>query len=67
MEARLSTTIGSRIEHNKFCGQVSTLMKVVSNKDGYLLSQFDNINETDSPILERFYHLKLEIHHNKKR
>ena len=24
-EARLSTTIGSDYEHNKFCGQVSTL------------------------------------------
>ena len=28
-EARLSTTIGSDIEHNKFCGQVSTFMKVI--------------------------------------
>ena len=31
-EARLSTYIGSDIEH-KFCGQVSTIMKVISNKD----------------------------------
>ena len=28
-EARLSTTFGSDIEHNKFCGQVSTIMKVI--------------------------------------
>ena len=44
-EARLTTTIGSDIEHNKFSGQVSTIMKVISNKDGDLKSQFDNINE----------------------
>ena len=35
-KARLSTTIGSDIEHNKFCGQLSTFMKVISNKDGDL-------------------------------
>ena len=28
-EARLSTNVGSDIEHNKFCGQISTLMKVI--------------------------------------
>ena len=32
-EARLSSTIGSDIKHNKFCGQVSTIMKVISNED----------------------------------
>ena len=37
-EARLSTTIGSDIEHNKFCGQVSTIMRVISNEDCDLLS-----------------------------
>ena len=42
-------------------------MKVISNKDGDL-SQFDNINENDIPILERLTDLppKLEIHHIKK-
>ena len=29
-------------------------MKVVSNKDDDLLSQFDNFNENDIPLLERF-------------
>ena len=43
-EVGLSTSIGLDIEHNKFCGQVSTIMKSISNKDGDLLSQFDNIN-----------------------
>ena len=31
-EARLSTTLGSDIEINKFCGQVSTIMRVISKK-----------------------------------
>ena len=38
-EVRLSTNIGSDIEHNNFCGQISTIMKVISNKDDDLLSQ----------------------------
>ena len=60
-EARLSTTIGSDIEHNKFCGQISTIMKVVSNKDDDLLSQFGNINEIDIPLLERLADLPPQI------
>ena len=60
-EARLSTTIGSDIEHNKFCGQVSTIMRVISNKDDDLLSQFGNINENDIPLLERVADLPPQI------
>ena len=60
-EARLSTTIGSDIEINKFCGQVSTIMRAISNKDGDLLSQFDNIIENDIPILERLADLPPQI------
>ena len=41
------------MEHNNFCGQVSTFMRVISNKDGDLLSQFDNINENDIPVFEK--------------
>ena len=52
-EARLSTTLGSDIETNKVCGQVSTIMRVISNKDGDLSSQFDNTNENDIPVPER--------------
>ena len=44
-EARLSVTSGSDLEHNKYCGQVSTIMRVLFSKDDDLLSQFDNINE----------------------
>ena len=60
-EARLGTTIGSDIEINKFCGQVSTIMRAISNKDGDLLSQFDNINENDIPVLERLADLPPQI------
>ena len=31
-EARLSTSLGSNTEINKFCGQVSTIMRAISNK-----------------------------------
>ena len=60
-EARLSTNIGSDIEHNKFCGQVSTIMKVISNKGDDILSQFGNINENDIPLLERLADLPPQI------
>ena len=60
-EARLSTTIGSDIEINNFCGQVSTIMRAISEKDGDLLSQFDNINGNDIPILERLADLPTQI------
>ena len=60
-EAPLSTTLGSDIEHNKFCGQVSTVMKVISNKDDDLLFQFGNINENDIPLLEILTDLPVQI------
>ena len=44
-EVVLSTTSGSNLEHNKFVGQISTIMRILTSKDGDLLSQFDNINE----------------------
>ena len=50
-EARLSTTLRSDIEHNIFCGQESTIMKVISNKNGGFLCQFDNIDKNDIPDL----------------
>ena len=60
-EARLSTSLGSDIEINKFCGQVSTIMRAISNKDGDLVSQFDNINEIDIPVFNRLADLPVEI------
>ena len=52
-EARLSATISSDIENDKFCEQVSTILKIISKKNGGMLSQFDNINENDIPFLSR--------------
>ena len=43
-EARLSTST-TDLEHNKYCGQFSSIIRLVSSRDGDLLSQFDNINE----------------------
>ena len=60
-KARLTTSIGGDIEINKFCGQISTIMRVISNRDGDLLSQFDNINENDIPILKRLADLPVQI------
>ena len=60
-EARLCTTIGSDIEHNTFCGQVSTIMKMISNEDGDFLSQFDNTDEIDFSLLERIINLPHQI------
>ena len=63
-EARLSTTIGSDFEHNKYFGQVSFIMRLITNKDGDLLSQFDNISENDIPILSRIADLPTQIQSN---
>ena len=60
-EARLGTTVGIDIEVNKFRGQISTILKATSKKDGDILSQFDNINENDIPILERLADLPVQI------
>ena len=60
-EAPLSISIGGDIEINKFCGPISTIMRAISNKDGDLLSQFDNINEKELPVLERLANLPTQI------
>ena len=36
-------------------------MRAISNKDGDLLSQFDNINENGLPVLERLADLPPQI------
>ena len=47
-EAVLATTSGSNLKHNKFVGQVSTTLRVLTSKDGHLLLQFDNIIESNT-------------------
>ena len=44
-EATPGITSGSDLEHNKYVGPISTVMRVLTSKDGDLLSQFDNINK----------------------
>ena len=60
-EARLGTTLESDIGITKFCGPISTNMKIISNRDDDLLSQFDNLNENDIPIIERLANLPPQI------
>ena len=57
----MNTTIGSDIEHIKFCGQVSTIKKVISNEDDDLLLHIGNINENDIPLLERLADLPPQV------
>ena len=40
-EGRLSTST-TDLEHNKYLGQISTIVRLVSSRDGDLLSQFDD-------------------------
>ena len=47
-EAVLATTSGSNLEHNKLVGQISIIMRVLTNRDLDFLSQFNNINEGDT-------------------
>ena len=60
-EAHLTTSIGGDIKINKFCEQISTIMRAISIKDGDLLFQFDNINENDLPVLNRLADLPVQI------
>ena len=49
-EGRLSTSAGTEIEHKKNLGSVSTIMRLLTQKDGDLSSYFDKINETEAGI-----------------
>ena len=63
-EARLSTTGGSDIEHNKFVGQVSSIMRGLPSKDGDSLSHFGKINESEGEIVNTSLHHHLINNHN---
>ena len=47
-EAVLATTSGSNLEHNKFVGQISNILRGLTSKNGDLFSQFHNIDEGDT-------------------
>ena len=67
-EARSSTTIGSDIEHNKFCGQASTIKKVISKKmiiyylNLVILTKMIFLFLRDITV----YHPKLDLHRIRK-
>ena len=47
-EGTIQTSGGMEIENIEFMGQVSTIMRVLTSKDGDLLSHFDKIDETQA-------------------
>ena len=49
-EAGISTASGVEIERNKFCGPISTIMRLVTQKDGDLSTYFDIIDESEGQI-----------------
>ena len=49
-EARLSTIKSSVIELNKDVGQISTVMRALTSKDGNILSHIDKIDEPQAEI-----------------
>ena len=47
-EARLSTTRCSDFEHNKYVGQVPTIMRALTSKGGELITHFDKNDKTQA-------------------
>ena len=50
----MSTTGGCDIVHNKHLGQVSTIMRALTYKDGDFLSHFDKVDENAAQINNTF-------------
>ena len=49
-DARISTSAGVEIEQNKYVGPISTIMRLVTQKDGDLSTYFDTIDENEDEI-----------------
>ena len=49
-ETRLETTSGADLEHNKNVGQIPTVMRVLTSKEGDLSSHFDESDETQDGV-----------------
>ena len=49
-DARISTSAGVEIEQNKYVGPISTIMRLVTEKDGDLSTYFDIIDESEDKI-----------------
>ena len=64
-EGRLSTSAGTEREHKKNLGNVSTLMRLLTQKDGDLSSYFDKIDETLAGITNStLKHMLIDSHTN---
>ena len=63
-EARLSTTGASDIEHNKYIGQFSTVMRASTSNDEDLVSLFDKIDESEAQIVITSLHHHLINNHD---
>ena len=65
-KGRLSTSAGSKIEHNKNLGNVSAIMRLLTQKDEDLSSYFDKIDETQPGITNSTVkHMLIDIHTKK--
>ena len=49
-DARISTSTGVEIEQNKYVGPISTIMRLVTEKNGDLSTYFDIIDESEDGI-----------------
>ena len=49
-DARISTSAGVEIEQKKYVGPISTIMRLVTQKDGDLSTYFDIIDESEDKI-----------------
>ena len=59
----MSTTGRSGIEHNKYCGQISTVMRLLTNKDGYIISRFVKIDDAEAEVQKTsLKHLPINNH-----
>ena len=54
-EGTITTTVGMDIEHNRYVGPVSTIMRLITSKDGDLSSYFEKNVES---VLDNDNHLK---------
>ena len=64
-EGRISTSAGTETEHNKNLGNVSTIMRLLTQKDGDLSSYFDGIDEIVAGIADStLKHMLIDSHTN---
>ena len=64
-EGRLSTSSGTEIQNNKYLGRVSTLMTLLTQKDGDLSPYFDESDETEGGFTSSLLkHMLIDTHSN---